>query len=730
MVSVFFFVLLLLPLLTLAADPNISLPNCADHCGHIRIPYPFGIGAGCYHDRSYEIVCNASLGSPKPILQDHNLEVLDINWPGRYSQRDPRSLENEDLGQKITVVLPRSNFCGSDGAKGIHSYDFKGSPYRFSTVSNVLMMEGCGGSAVLKTRNGTILAGCASICASDATNMSGTTCYGVGCCQASLPWINPSYYNWREELDFFEMDVHFEQPMNSNTCNASAGLITKDLMKNYVDSSSSLEYIPTTLLWRGAYFQPSWLLNMDSNSFCDQQGCMCSNRYEGNPYLPYGCQVVEECHKCVSRCELQHNPTGQGQYYYCSTHPLFRPAPSVGFISGLGFVILVLSTYWLYRFVKRRREIRQKAEHFKRNGGLLLQQQMSSDEGAVETTKIFAVTELEKATDNFNENRILGQGGQGTVYKGMLMDGKIVAIKKSKKVDESQIGQFVNEVVILSQINHRNVVKLLGCCLETEVPILVYEFVPNGTLYEHLQGGSEDFHVSWKMRLQIATESAGAVAYLHSSSSALIYHRDIKSTNILLDEKYRAKVSDFGTSKAINIEQTHVTTVVLGTYGYLDPEYFQSNQFTEKSDVYSFGVVLVELITGKKPICLTGDGGWINLASEFLTKMDDCDLLSMLDSRIIDEGKEDEFMAVAELARKCLNMNGKQRPTMKEIAVLLDGIRSSHMPIPTDLRPADSNLAVTEVIYSDAGPFGKGVFLADDDPPACSVEILPLMTCD
>ncbi|KAK9673399.1 hypothetical protein RND81_12G165300 [Saponaria officinalis] len=396
----------------------------------------------------------------------------------------------------------------------------------------------------------------------------------------------------------------------------------------------------------------------------------------------------------------------------------------------MGVVLVALSSYWLCRFVKRRREIKRKSEHFKRNGGLLLQQQMSSDEGAVEMTKIFAVTELEKAIDNFNESRILGQGGQGTVYKGMLMDGKIVAIKKAKKVDESQVGQFVNEVVILSQINHRNVVKLLECCLETEVPILVYEFVPNGTLNEHIHGQSEDFHVSWKMRLQIAAESAGAVAYLHSSSSAPIYHRDIKSTNILLDEKYRAKVSDFGTSKAINIDQTHVTTVVLGTYGYLDPEYFQSNQFTEKSDVYSFGVVLVELITGKKPLCPTGDGGWISLATEFLTHVEESRLLDMLDARIIDEGKEDEFMAVAELARKCLNMNGKQRPTMKEIAVQLDGIRSSQMRFVTDLRRAETNHAITEVIYSDGGPFGEGTCFVDDDPPACSVEILPLMTSD
>ncbi|KAK4592986.1 hypothetical protein RGQ29_017214 [Quercus rubra] len=224
-----------------------------------------------------------------------------------------------------------------------------------------------------------------------------------------------------------------------------------------------------------------------------------------------------------------------------------------------------------------------KQKFFKRNGGLLLQQQLSSNENNVQKVKLFNSKELENAIDRFNENRILVKGGQGTVYKGMLIDGKIVAIKKCNIVDEGNLEQFINEIIILSQINHRNVVKLLGCCLETEVPLLVYEFIPNGTLFQYLHKENEDFPLlTWDMHLRIATKIAGALSYLHSVASLPIYHRDIKSSNILLDDKYRAKVADFGTSRLVAVDQTHVTTLVYGTFGYLDLEYFQTSQFTEK----------------------------------------------------------------------------------------------------------------------------------------------------
>ncbi|KAL8252020.1 hypothetical protein R6Q59_035713 [Mikania micrantha] len=313
----------------------------------------------------------------------------------------------------------------------------------------------------------------------------------------------------------------------------------------------------------------------------------------------------------------------------CMTLMVYLPA-------GISFVMIGIMKKELHWKRDRKRFI-------KRNGGLLLKQQEEADPSLVDKTIHFTSRELQKATDNFNENRILGRGGQGTVYKGMLVDGRIVAVKKSKLVDESQLEHFINEVVILSQINHRNVVKQLGCCLETEVPVLVSEFIPNGTLHDRLHNETDELPISLDMRLQIATEVAGAIAYLHSATSIPIYHRDVKSTNILLDEKYRAKVSDFGTSRFVSIDQTHLTTLVKGTFGYLDPEYFQSSQFTEKSDVYSFGVVLVELLTGEKPISLTRFGENRSLATHFMLAMEEGRVMSIFDAVVIKEGARDEL---------------------------------------------------------------------------------------
>lgn len=340
---------------------------------------------------------------------------------------------------------------------------------------------------------------------------------------------------------------------------------------------------------------------------------------------------------------------------------------------GLLF-ILVISSFFSYWGLQKRKIVKMRSQFFRQNGGYLLQQRLAS-QGINSATKIFTEKELEKATESYSESKILGQGGYGTVYRGTLADFKVVAIKKSKIEDKNQIEQFINEIILLSQINHRNVVKLLGCCLETQVPLLVYEFIPNGTLLHLIHSQNSGFHLPWECRLRISAEAAGALAYLHSAASFPIIHRDIKSSNILLDENFTAKVSDFGASRSVPFDKTHLTTLVQGTIGYLDPEYFQTSQLTEKSDVYSFGVVLAELLTGEKPISFGRPEEFHNLAMYFTVAFDEDRLLEVIDPPVAGEAGAEELYGLAHLTRRCLNMKGNERPAMKEVALELEALR-------------------------------------------------------
>ncbi|XP_059655966.1 wall-associated receptor kinase-like 1 [Cornus florida] len=626
---------------------SLAKHGCNDTCGNsVTIPYPFGVGVGCYANKNFSITCNYSFNPPKPYLTRYNLEVLEI------------SLRRSTINVLYPVL---ASDC--QNWTNVHGLVNLSSPFWFSRAYNYFTGTGCDNQALMSSHEGTILGGCISSCSSNVNS------YYRGICQVtpppSLSFINASLSSIKDSKSNIGLEkecnyafIADDQWDYYNSTDKYAMLVTGrvpavldwDIQGLCESNENSMRGSSCTATHSRCTTFRSYLYNSSYSIY----SCYCTFGNEGNPYLSYGCQGSPRDNK-KTRIIILGISTGV-----------------------IGILLLLGASWWLYKFVKRRKELMLKDKFFKRNGGLLLQQQLSSgDEGNVEKSKLFTLKELEKATDHFNENRILGQGGQGTIYKGMLTDGRIIAVKKSKIVDEDNLQQFINEVVILSQINHRNVVKLHGCCLEAEVPLLIYEHIPNGTLYQYIHEQNEEFPLTWDIRVRIATEVSGALAYLHSAASMPIYHRDIKSTNILLDEKFKAKVSDFGTSKTVAIDQTHMTTLVQGTFGYLDPEYFQSSQFTEKSDVYSFGVVLAELLTGQKPISLTRSDERRSLATYFILAMKENHLLDILDARVSKEGVKEEIMRVANLARKCLNLSGRKRPTMKEVVIELVGIRMS-----------------------------------------------------
>ncbi|KAD7477898.1 hypothetical protein E3N88_01034 [Mikania micrantha] len=356
----------------------------------------------------------------------------------------------------------------------------------------------------------------------------------------------------------------------------------------------------------------------------------------------------------------------------------------------------------LFIGIRRRKLTRLREKFFEQNGGKLLKQKINS-QGSNAMMTLFSSEQLRKVTDNYSQEKIIGKGAYGVVYKGVLSDKRLVAIKKSKLVDETQAEQFINEVMILTQVIHRNVVKLLGCCLEEEVPILVYEFISNNTLFHHIHHklGGMDW-LSWENRLRVATEVASALGYLHSEITMQIIHRDVKSSNILLDENYTAKISDFGASRLVPLGHHEVPTLIQGTLGYLDPEYFNTSQLTEKSDVYSFGVVLAELLTGKQAIGVDRTNEEKNLATYFVKSVKENRLFEIVDPRLLHEHTLDDLQKVGDLTKRCLSFVGDDRPTMKEVAAELEGLKkfTTHPWVQLEA-PTETKSLVLEVEQSD-----------------------------
>ncbi|XP_044417066.1 putative wall-associated receptor kinase-like 16 [Triticum aestivum] len=410
--------------------------------------------------------------------------------------------------------------------------------------------------------------------------------------------------------------------------------------------------------------------------------CNCSRGYDGNPYLDGGCTDIDECQlkgefPCYGVCNntqgsytCQCPPGTSGDVTRkdgCRPKDKFTLALKIVTGVSVGVFLSVFMCFWLYLGLQKRKLIKAKQSFFEHNGGVIPQQQMRGAAGGGGAGfKIFSEEELKKATNNFAVDQILGRGGHGIVYRGVLEDKTIVAIKKSKMMEATETKEFAREMLILSQINHRNVVKLQGCCLEVEVPMLVYEYVSNGTLYHYIHGGEgPDTNKALDTRLRIAAESAEALSYMHLSASPPILHGDVKTANILLDGSLTAKVSDFGASKLEPSDEAEIATLVQGTCGYLDPEYLMTCQLTDKSD----------LLTGKKVLCFDGPEEDRSLVSRFTRAVKVGRHGELLDGRVRLEMGPEVLEEVTYLVMRCVSMIREEHPSMKEVAEKLEALR-------------------------------------------------------
>ncbi|XP_050237459.1 LEAF RUST 10 DISEASE-RESISTANCE LOCUS RECEPTOR-LIKE PROTEIN KINASE-like 1.2 isoform X1 [Mercurialis annua] len=291
---------------------------------------------------------------------------------------------------------------------------------------------------------------------------------------------------------------------------------------------------------------------------------------------------------------------------------------------------------------------------------------------------LFTYQELETATNNFDSAKELGEGGFGTVYYGTLKDGRSVAVKRLYENNFKRVEQFMNEVDILTRLRHQNLVSLYGCTSRhSRELLLVYEYISNGTVADHLHGErAKPGELPWSTRIKIAVETANALTYLHASD---IIHRDVKTNNILLDNNFVVKVADFGLSRLFPMHVTHISTAPQGTPGYVDPEYHQCYQLTDKSDVYSFGVVLIELISSMPAVDITRHRHEINLSNMAINKIQTGALDELVDKNL---GYETEYdvrkmiNAVAELAFQCLQSAKELRPSMEEVLLTLKEIQT------------------------------------------------------
>ncbi|XP_006662269.2 wall-associated receptor kinase 2-like [Oryza brachyantha] len=711
------FVFVLVVMAATAESKTAGKPGCQLNCGSVDIPYPFGIGPGCSRS-GFELSClnsGSGVAGPKAVLAGTSIQVTKLSIETAESQ----------------VILPVGWQCfnasqpkDSNGNWSAAATEMnRHGVYRISNTNNMLVVVGCntlGYTESLRTEGGsygrTYYTGCMSYCNNSDSAQDGQ-CAGVGCCHVDIPpGLTDSSVNFRDYdhsamLDYSPCGYAFLVGRSNYTFRRA------DLM---MDRNQTM---PVYLDWAirdngsmscaDAKDKPGYAcVSVHSECVDSINGpgytCKCSTGYEGNAYVDGGCTNINECawpntqkYPCYGicldtdgsyecRCHRGYQNSGDPKEQACS--PKFPLAAQLALGITLGISFLMVGLLVTLMMIQKRRL----NEHFRKNGGSVLQK--------VENIKIFTKEELKKITKNNSE--VLGQGGFGKVYKGILEDNTMVAVKSSIEVNDARKEDFTNEVIIQSQMIHTNIIKLLGCCLEVDVPMLVYEFAANGNLQEILHGdNSHRIPLPLDLRLDIAIESAEGLKYMHSSTNRTIRHGDVKPANILLNDKFIPKISDFGTSKLLTVDKDF-TMFVVGSMGYIDPVFHKTGRLTQKSDVYSFGVVLLELIT-RKPTIYDGN---CSLLIDFQKAYEQENSgKAMFDKEIAT--KENMFILekIGRLAMECMKEKVEERPDMKEVAEQLVILRRSRKAKQGNHR---MNPQPFEEISNEGTPFSLGTGLS------------------
>ncbi|KAI4296584.1 hypothetical protein L6164_036533 [Bauhinia variegata] len=300
----------------------------------------------------------------------------------------------------------------------------------------------------------------------------------------------------------------------------------------------------------------------------------------------------------------------------------------------------------------------------------------------LEELPLVSFEKLATATNNFHSSNMLGRGGFGVVYKGKLQDGQEIAVKMLSRASVQGLEQFMNEVAVISKLQHRNLIKLIGCCAEGEEKMLIYEFMPNKSLDTFLFDPIQKSVLDWRKRYDIIEGVARGLLYLHKDSRLKIIHRDLKASNILLDGQMNPKISDFGLARIFKDNEDQVNTRrVMGTYGYMPPEYAMKGLFSEKSDVYSFGVLLLEIVNGKRNTSFYDNEETLSLV-EFAWKLwNEDNIISLIDQDIANSGYENQILRCIQIGLLCVQEVARERPTMTAVVSMLSN-ESVNLPPP------------------------------------------------